>query len=113
MASLHFRVRGMDCGECAVRLEHRLIRDPAVSKCTVSAVTNIAVVETKDGVDSKSLPPRLCSAAKECGFPMELMEGGEGHEGVIVFDVDCSDTSASGPAALSMLDQVQGLRVCN
>ena len=70
MKKVKLTVKGMHCGSCAGNIERSIRKINGISKVSVSALTNKAIVEGDDSVSEDSLK----DAVKDVGYEVVRVE---------------------------------------
>jgi Cu+-exporting ATPase len=70
-----YSIRGMSCGNCAVKIEKALATMPGVLKASVSVMTHQGLAVVDDTIDNACGPRDLMDKVKSLGYDCELIMG--------------------------------------
>lgn len=70
-----YSIRGMSCGNCAVKIEKALATMPGVLKASVSVMTHQGLAVVDDSIEDACGPRDLMDKVKSLGYDCELIMG--------------------------------------
>jgi len=91
--ALVFDVDGMNCADCAERLEVALGGDPSVARASVLLMSGLAQLSLRAGADAAAAAPRLTALGRALGFGMSLRATGTS----LALDYSCGAGCRAGP----------------